>query len=99
MSEEEEYDDELTENERVSIALGEEAKIFLSSPLGVYLKDMAAFHIEAAKDSLANVDSKNSEKIDALQQTIRRHEEFDQWIFDLVQNGDAVYDAYLTSLD
>jgi hypothetical protein len=100
MSEEEDYaGEDLTENERIGIALGEEAKIFLSSTLGVYLKDMAAFHIQAAKDSLALVDPKNSVKIEALQNTVKRHEEFDQWIFDLIQNGDATYEAYLESLD
>jgi hypothetical protein len=77
------------------IALGQMASDFLNSELGEFCIDMAEFEKEQAFAGLSNVDPEDSKEIRRLQNIIARHDDFSQWIRDLIETGNLAYQEYL----
>lgn len=77
------------------IAIGEEVKIFLSSPLGETITERAKLEVERAKDALSTVDPEDSRKIRELQNIIARFTSFDQWLVDIFDVGQLAYVEYV----
>lgn len=85
--------DELGDMKR-QVALGEMAKEFLNGELGVYCMDMAEFEKNSAMIALSKVDPEDRKEIIRLQNMIARHEDFAQWLIDLVAVGELAYEEY-----
>ncbi len=82
-------------DQRTLISLGEEAKLFLTSTLGIYLSECAKAEVGKAYVELANVPPEDPKKIRELQNIIKRHDSFDQWILEAIDAGDTSYGQYL----
>lgn len=76
------------------IALGEEAKQFLNSPLGKYIQEKAYVLVDGAKEELAVVDPTDARKIAELQNVIARFDKFSEWLNGVILEGDNAYEIY-----
>lgn len=68
--------------------LGEEARKFLESDLCRCILGMAAQQIAAAQEALENVDPSDTKKIIALQNEAKLGRQFEDWLRELVSEGD-----------
>jgi TPP-dependent trihydroxycyclohexane-1,2-dione (THcHDO) dehydratase len=82
------------EERDIRIALGFEAEEFLRSRLGIYIQERAEMEIDAIKDELVEVDPDNQRKIKELQNRIKRYQNFDGWLKEVIESGNASYEEY-----
>ena len=76
------------------VALGEETKQFLLSPLGRKIQTRAQYEADAAKNALVNVSPNNIARIIELQNIVVRFESFESWLNEIITVGDTAYDEY-----
>lgn len=76
------------------IALGEDAKAFLTTPFGHYMMDRAQLAANTALDQLKSADPTDTKVIMTLQNDIRRYEEMQAWIKETVQAADLEFQRY-----
>jgi len=91
--------DVLSDGQKELISLGQEAEVFLNSPLGKFLQDRATLDIEHAKDALLGTDPSDAKKIVKLQNLAMRHVDFQQWIRDLIEAGNLTYEEYISEAE
>ena len=77
-----------------AIALGEEAKIFLTSHLARSITDIADARVGAALNELKGADPEDTKKIRELQNEIKLFESFDSFLADIVAAGQLAYQNY-----
>ena len=80
-----------------TIALGQEAEIFLDSTLGKILQERAEAEVAAAKDELVNVDPTDVARIIELQNIVVRYGSFKSWLMEIIVGGRNAYDEYVSS--
>lgn len=68
--------------------LGEEARRFLESDLCKCMLGMAEQQVMAAQEELSDVDPSNTEKIRTLQNQVKLGRQFEEWLNELVSEGD-----------
>lgn len=79
--------------------LGDEAKRFLESDLGRCLVGMAQQEVMAAQEALETVDPNQAEEIRALQNKAKLGRQFDEWLHELVDQGNAALEAFRQQRD
>ena len=84
---------------RESIALGEEAKLFLGSKLAQFIINVAEVRVEMAQDELSNVSPTDTSKIIELQGIIKQFDHYQEYLERLVAAGDSAYQLYLNNLE
>lgn len=82
---------------RETIALGVEAKKFLTSDLARYITNSAEAILLGAAEKLKSVDPHNSQEIARLQNIIKRFDHYEACLEELVTAGDSAYQLYLES--
>lgn len=92
---EERYNDQLM----TSVALGEEARLFLQSRLADYVRNAAEIKLMEARRQLDEVDPTDTKKIVKLQKIIGQFNHYEQCLESLVTAGDSAYQLYLQSLE
>ena len=85
----------MQDNEEVLIALGHEAKLFLSSNLGKHIQDRSELEIEIAYQGLESIDPEDTKGIRRLQNIIMVYRNFNQWLVDAAMAGEIAYSEYL----
>lgn len=78
-----------------AIALGVMMQDFLNSELGMYFKARADMEIEEAMQKLKVIPATDVDGIRELQNIIARHESFEQWAIDLIEDGEQTYQEYV----
>jgi hypothetical protein len=78
-----------------TIALGHEAKLFLSSSLGRYITERANIELDEAYAKLEKIDCHDYKMISRYQNIIHMYKTFGQWIDDAAMAGDVAYSEYL----
>lgn len=76
--------------------MGEQAKKFLASELGEVLVGIARKQVEAAQIALADVDPTDPRAIMRLQNEIKFGTCFEQWLVELVHNGENAMSIYMS---
>ena len=76
------------------VELGEEARNFLASHLGKEIMERANKKYEDALLMLAKVDPNKPVEIMKLQNQVQLFEQFDEWLREIVDNGDASLAAF-----
>ena len=74
--------------------LGEEARQFIESDLGKCVLGIAKQQIDAAQADLETVDPVDVEKIRALQNQAKLGRQFEQWLVELLQDGQNAMQIY-----
>jgi hypothetical protein len=69
------------------IVFGSEAESFLRSDLGQYLLDRSQDEINTALLALQDVEPRAYEEIRSLQNVIRRNQDVERWIGEVIQAG------------
>jgi DUF971 family protein len=82
------------ENFRV-VALGEEARKFLTSDLAQFITDSAELRAHTAQQKLAVADPTNVAEIVRLQEEIKLYSHFNRCLSEIVAAGDTAYQMYL----
>ena len=78
-----------------AVALGHEAKLFLTSDLAQYITDSAEIKVIDALDALSQVDPTDTKEIIRLQGIIQQFGHYDRCLKEIVATGDSVYQEYL----
>jgi hypothetical protein len=78
---------ETEENLEATVAYGAEALRFLKSDLGQYLLDRSGDEVLEALTALETVDPGDYQKIQELQNIIRRNRSVEAWLGEVVQAG------------
>lgn len=79
--------DKLDKQLLATVKLGLDAEAFIQSPLGEHLIDKAREEAIDAMNDLKTVEPTNSKYIQELQNKIHRAENFEAWLFEVVQSG------------
>ena len=74
--------------------LGEESRKFLESDLGRCILGMAAQEASIAEKKLSTVDPTDSKTITALQNEVWRANSFEQWLVELLDEGEAAMNVF-----
>ena len=74
--------------------LGEEARRFLESDLGKCLLGMAQQEIALAQEALERVDPSKTEEVRKLQNQAQLGRQFEKWLAELVDRGDAAIKVF-----
>ena len=74
--------------------MGEEARNFLKGNLGRCLIGIAEQEVRAAEQALGKVDPTDTKAIIALQHKVALYAGFQDWLTELVHNGEAAMSAY-----
>ena len=82
-----------------SAEIGDQARKFLESDLGKCVLGMARQQIEGAWLDLENVDPTQTEKIRALQNKAQLGRQFEQWLKELLQEGENAMNIYQSRKD
>lgn len=82
-----------------SAEIGDQARKFLESDLGKCVLGMARQQIEEAWLDLENVDPTQTEKIRALQNKAQLGRQFEQWLKELLQEGENAMNIYQSRKD
>ncbi len=93
-----EFDDVISKQDqsvRGAIALGVEAKNFLTSDLAKYITNVAEINAENAFTQLSKVDPTDVKQIMRLQNQIERFNHYEACLNELVAAGDAAYQMYI----
>ena len=77
-----------------SAELGTQARNFIEGELGKVLLGLAIQETQAAQEDLAVVEPTDVEKIRALQNKARFGQMFEQWLIDLVADGDNAISVF-----
>jgi hypothetical protein len=75
--------------------IGEQARKFVESDVGQCLIGMSHQEIQKAKDKLANVDPDDAKAIRNLQNDIKVATFFEQWLVELINNGNNAMQIFL----
>lgn len=82
-----------------AIALGEDAKMFLTSDLAQCITDIAEQRVTEAMNELATVDPDDVKAIVKLQNEIKVFKFFDSTLHDIVAAGDYAYQVYQAEVE
>lgn len=74
--------------------IGDEAETFVKGELGATILGMAKQDIEALHLELETVYPADYLKIDEIQEKIRNHRKFEQWLVELITKGQAALEVY-----
>ena len=75
--------------------IGEEARVFLESDLGKCVLGMAEQEVLLAREMLEQVNPEDTKSIRELQNTIWKAKSFKNWLFELMDRGDAALKIYI----
>lgn len=79
--------------------IGDQARQFLESELGICVLGIAKQQIEAAWLALESVDPTQTEKIRSLQNKAQLGRQFEQWLRELLQDGENAMNIYQSRKD
>lgn len=79
--------------------LGEEARNFLESDLGKCLLGIAKQQVLAAQEDLEIVDPTETEQIRKLQNKAQLGRQFEQWLRELLHDGESAMQIYKSTKD
>lgn len=74
--------------------LGDAAKKFIESDLGKCLVGMAAQEVMSAEKALGKIDPKDESGIVKLQNSVWLGEHFQQWLVELIDNGESAIEVF-----
>ena len=80
-------------------ALGEEARLFLTSKLAQYIINAAEMRVDTAQKNLATVDPTSVKEIIKLQGIIKQFDHYQQCLEQLVASGDSAYQLYKANIE
>lgn len=79
--------------------LGEEARKFLESDVGKVLLGLAEQEAKLAQEDLGEIDPTDTKKIMELQNRIRCSKWFQQWLIELVSDGNQAMSIFQQELE
>ena len=74
--------------------LGEAARNFVDSELGQCVLGMAKQQIEEARSELEDVDPDDAKQVTSAQNKAKLARMFNQWLVELIDNGNAAMEQY-----
>lgn len=77
-----------------SAELGDEAKRFAESDLGRCMFCIASQEVAIAQERMESVDPDDAKKIREIQNEIKLHRNFRQWVLELIDKGEAALEVY-----
>jgi hypothetical protein len=85
---------EISKELRDAVLIGDDAEVFVKSPLGQKVIELARIEVDAAALDMRDADLKDERKLREIQNRIWRAMQFEQWLEELITRGREALEAH-----